>query len=457
MTDEGRPTDSSAAELRKRAEMKARREAAQPGDLLALSPEETPRILHDLRVHQIELEMQNEELRSAQIELDASRARYFDLYELAPVGYCTVSEKGLILEANLTAATLLSVSRDALVKQAIFRFILPEDQDIFYRHRKQLLETGEPQKFELRMLGAKGAPFWVQLDATAAQDESGAPVSRVVLVDVSERKRAEEDRRKLQMQLIRAQQMESVGRLAGGVAHDFNNMLGVIIGNAELAMERVTSDDPLHDALRAILNAAGRCAAVTRQLLGYARKQMIMPEEIDLNTTIEGMLQILRRFVGERIDVCWVPAANVWSVRVDPLQIDQILVNLCSNAREAIDDVGKITIETGAVTFDENYCSSYEGFVPGDYVFLAVSNDGCGMERQTLDNLFEPFFTTSDVGKGTGLGLATTYGIVQQNGGFMSVSSEPGEGTTFRIYLPRCERVADSLLKKKDPMEPAKE
>lgn len=454
MTSEGNLPDSTP-ELRKRAEEKARQNAAQaPEALSALSPEESRRMLHELRVHQIELEMQNEELRRAQAELDASRARYFDLYDLAPVGYCTLSEKGLILEANLTAAALLNVARGALVRQPIFRFILTEDQDIYYRHRKHLFETGKPQVCELRMVRADSPPFWVRLDATAAQEDNGAPVCRVALSDISEQKGAEEEREKLQEQLNQAQKMESVGRLAGGVAHDFNNILSVIIGNTELAMGHVTSDHPLHDILQEISNAASRSAEITRQLLAFARKQIISPKVLCLNETTEGMLKMLRRLIGEDIDLVWLPEGRLWSVKMDPTQLDQILANLCVNARDAIDGVGKITIETGNVTFDEAYCTDHAGFIPGEFVLLAVSDDGCGMDRQTLANLFEPFFTTKDVDKGTGLGLATIYGIVKQNNGFINVYSEPEKGTTFKIYLPRYETSAEPIRTKKDPAAP---
>jgi len=239
-----------------------------------------------------------------------------------------------------------------------------------------------------------------------------------------------------------------VGRLAGGVAHDFNNMLSVIIGNTELAMENMAPDDSLHNNLGEIFSAANRSADITRQLLAFARKQTIAPEVLDLNRTIESMLKMLRRLIGEDIDLAWLPGADVWPVRMDPSQIDQILANLCINARDAIKDVGKITIETGTATFDPAYCAEHPGFVNGDFVLLAVGDDGCGMDQGTLANLFEPFFTTKDVDKGTGLGLATVYGIVKQNDGFINVYSEPDQGTTFRIYLPRYLAETESPEKK---------
>jgi PAS domain S-box-containing protein len=425
-------------ELRRRAEVTAGQDEGQvPEDLSALTPEEGHRMLHELRVHQIELEMQNDELRRAQTELDASRARYFDLYDVAPVGYCTISEKGMIQESNLTAATLLNVPRGGLVQRPIFRFILAADQDIYYRHRKRLFATREPQAFELRMVRADAGPIWVRLDATIAQDASGAPVCRVVMSDLSARKKAEDEREKLQEQLSQAQKMESVGRLAGGVAHDFNNMLSVIIGNTELALKKVDPGDPLHDTLHEIDNAARHSAEVTRQLLTFARKQIIAPRVLCLNETVEGMLKMLRRLIGEDVDLAWLPEGRLWKVKVDPAQLDQILANLCVNARDAIGGVGKITIETDNVVLDELYCADHAGARPGEFVVLSVIDNGCGMDGQTLNNMFEPFFTTKDVDKGTGLGLATIYGIVEQNGGFIAVYSEIEKGTTFKIYLPR--------------------
>ncbi|MEI7639663.1 MAG: PAS domain S-box protein, partial [Syntrophus sp. (in: bacteria)] len=625
---------------------------------------------------------------------------YFDLYDLAPVGYVTISEEGLILEANLTAAILLGAARrTALLKQPLSRFILKEDQDIYYQHRKDLSETNhharrreqqsldisfglrsgqadESHAWELRMVKMDGTSFWAHLEATATQNTSmnsgqayhGEPTCRIVMIDIteqkqvekallhdrifvealfesvpgmlyvyddqgnhirhnkkheemtgysgeelsqlnplswyddkadivrveaaindvfttgygevevpmrikngeklfmhftgsrlildgkkyfvgvgidinarkqaeeelfkqksllssiiessseaifakdtdgkyrsineagarmlgygvkdvigrtdmellhaetarefrktdedvmssgqvyereeigiidgktciflahkapwrgnsgeiigiigvssdiSERKWAEEEKANLEAQIQQAQKMESVGRLAGGVAHDFNNMLGVIIGHTEMALDQVEPAQPIHADLEEILTAANRSADLTRQLLAFARKQTIAPKVLDLNKTVTGMLKMLRRLIGEDIHLNWQPDANLWPVRVDPSQIDQILANLCVNARDAISDIGKMTIETGNSAFDEDYCAAYAGFVPGEYVLLAVSDNGCGMDKETLSHLFEPFYTTKVMGKGTGLGLATVYGIVRQNNGFI--------------------------------------
>ncbi len=808
----------STAKLRQLAEAKARSlETLEPE---ALSPEETRQALHELRVHQIELEMQNEELRRSREELVASRARYFDLYDLAPVGYCTVSEQGLILEANRTAATLLGVAPGALVGHPITRFILPEDQDIYYRHREQFTATGEPQACELRMLYHDGTQFWARVKTAAAQDSDGAPVCRTVLSDITghhqsaealkaseaylqgliysipdliwmkdlhgvylscnsrferlfgteekniigktdydfvdreladffrtndqlamerggpstneeevvfaddghretletiktpvrgsdgkllgvlgigrditERKQAEEElrtkeaeyrllfenilsaivvhtpdtrvifsnpmastllglaedqlqgkfardpvwqflkedntpiplaeypvnqvlssgkrvenqvlgirradreqptwvlyhaypvsdasgrlsqvvvtfvditerkqaqdalagsetkfrrlsqefqglldaipdhltlldrelcilwanraagaklgkapedlvgqhcymlwqgqtepcdpcpvtesfatgrpaagtitwpdgsswdlraapltdrggavarvievardvteQRSTETQLHQAQKMEAVGRLAAGVAHDFNNLLMIILGQAELTASHLGPDDPLRPGLQGIVDAGSRAANLTRQLLAFARQEVVCPRSLDLNAAVADMEKMLSRLIGEDIELLWKPGNGVWPVYLDPSQVDQLLANLVVNARDAIADVGTVTVETGTAVLDETYCASHPGSTPGEYAVLTVSDTGVGMDRETQARIFEPFYTTKERGKGTGLGLATVYGIVKQAGGSVYVYSEPGQGTTLRLYLPR--------------------
>jgi len=255
--------------------------------------------------------------------------------------------------------------------------------------------------------------------------------------DITQRKTAEEERDRLQEQLAQALRMESIGRLAGGVAHDFNNMLGAILGFSDLALAQADLTKPLSRYLKEIQRAAERSANLTKQLLAFARKQTVAPKLMDLNEAIEGMLKMLRRLIGEHIDLAWLPGASLWLVEIDPSQVDQLLANLCVNARDAIAGVGKITIETENTVLDETYCQNTPGMTPGEYVLLAVSDDGCGMDKATIDRIFEPFYTTKELGLGTGLGLSTVYGIVKQNNGLVNVYSEPGQGSTFKIYLPR--------------------
>jgi signal transduction histidine kinase len=257
----------------------------------------------------------------------------------------------------------------------------------------------------------------------------------VSFFDISDRKKAEEEKEKLREQLLQSQKLEAVGVLAGGVAHDFNNMLGAIIGYVELTLGDIEPGSPIRPNLGRILDAAQRSASLTRQLLAFARKQTVAPMVLELNQAVEEILKLLQRLIGENIDLAWIPSKTPCIIKMDPTQIDQILTNLCVNARDAIRDVGKITIETEIVAFDDDYCRTHSEFKPGNYVLLAVSDDGCGIARETLEHIFEPFFTTKGIGKGTGLGLAMVYGIIKQNDGFINIYSEPGKGTTFRIYF----------------------
>jgi signal transduction histidine kinase len=251
---------------------------------------------------------------------------------------------------------------------------------------------------------------------------------------LEERLKVEKEREQLQLQLAQAQKLESIGRLAGGVAHDFNNLLQVIQGNTELAISSIPSTSPAFNFLHEVQVAAERSASITRQLLAFARKQTIAPKVLDLSHSVEQTLQMLKRLVGEDLDLVWAPDQSPLPVLMDPSQLDQILTNLCINARDAIEDVGKVTIETQAARFDEEYCRLHEGYLPGDYCMLAVSDDGCGFDEEFQKNIFDPFFSTKE--EGTGLGLAMVYGIVKQNEGFINVYSESGQGTTFKIYLP---------------------
>ena len=272
--------------------------------------------------------------------------------------------------------------------------------------------------------------------------------------DISEHKQAEEERKNLHEQLLQSQKMEAVGILAGGIAHDFNNMLGAIIGYADLTLAAMEPANQFRKNLERILDAAKRSADITRQLLAFARKQTIAPVAVNLNESVESILPMIERLIGENIELSWLAGPSPYTIKIDPSQLDQILVNLCVNARDAIENVGRITIETDRVVFDEAYCAVHVGFVPGDYVLLSVSDNGRGIDKETLKHIFEPFFTTKGLGHGTGMGLATIYGIVKQNEGFINTYSEPGIGTTFRIYLPHYTAEA-AQIPKSDSQGPA--
>jgi|GEM_PF-546875 len=254
--------------------------------------------------------------------------------------------------------------------------------------------------------------------------------------------------KKLEEQLRQSQKMEAVGQLAGGIAHDFNNMLGVIMGYTELSMMETEPDGNLYKHLAEVKKAADRSSALTKQLLAFARKQTIAPQTIDLNVTIEGMLKMLKRLIGEDIQLSWFPGKEIRPVYIDPGQIDQLLVNLCVNARDAIKDVGKITIETLNIFIDDTSHDNKYNTPSGNYLMLAVSDNGSGMDKETQEKIFEPFFTTKERGKGTGLGLATVYGIIKQNNGLINVYSEPDHGTTFKIYFPYCNQEDITSIKR---------
>jgi PAS domain S-box-containing protein len=385
--------------------------------------------------------------KRAEDELRASESRFRHYFELPLIGFAITSPGKGWIEANDKLCEILGYSREELYRLTWADLTpgedLAEEEAVYGRILKG--EAGS-HTLEKRYLRKDGTVIHAMVSSICVRKPDGAADYFVALVqDITDRRRAEEEREMLQAQLAQAQKMESVGRLAGGVAHDFNNMLGVILGHAELAMRGVDRSHPVFDRLQQIHKAAERSADLTRQLLAFARKQTVAPRVLDLNETVEGMLKMLRRLIGEDIDLVWLPGKNLKPVWVDPSQIDQILANLCVNARDAIGDRGKVTIETGNVVFDETGCAGHAGCVPGDYVMLAVSDDGCGIDREILDRLFDPFFTTKGVGKGTGLGLATVYGIVKQNEGCIDVRSETGRGSTFRIYLPRSQGKAEQL------------
>ena len=330
----------------------------------------------------------------------------------------------------------------AATYEAFLATVHPDDREAVQLAYSSSVETRKPYAIEHRLLFPDGRIKYVYERCETCYEDDKPILSIGTVQDVTERKRLEE-------QLRQSQKLEAVGQLAGGVAHDFNNMLVVITGYAEVVLGKMPSNDPLREHLVQIKLASERSAEITRQLLAFARKQDIEPQTLNLNQTIEGMIKLLRRLIGEDIDLVWLPCENIWPVRVDPSQIDQILTNLCVNAKDAIVDVGRITIETHNVDFDDISSGELHGVSPGEYVLLTVSDNGKGMSKSTMSKVFEPFFTTKEMGKGTGLGLATVYGIVKQNSGFINVYSEQGCGSAFKVYLPRHEDKNESILEKR--------
>ncbi len=392
--------------------------------------------------------------KRAQETAEEEKARARNYLDIAGVVLVALNAEGEVTLINRKGTEILGYAAEDVTGRNWFDNFLPESHRDRAKSVFDRLMTGGTNTSEFHenpVLTREGEVRTVAWYNALLKDNQGRVVGTLSSgEDITERKRAEEEREKLRephVQLLQAQKMESVGRLAGGVAHDFNNMLSVILGYTQLTMDDLDPADPMYENLAEVLNAGNRSARIVRQLLAFARKQTIDPRVLDLNGTVEGMLKMLGRLIGEDIDLLWEPGPDPWPVMMDPVQIDQILANLCVNARDAIPGTGRITIETENVVLDEVYCAGHAGFRPGRFVMLAVSDDGCGMDRETLDKVFDPFFTTKEIGKGTGLGFSTVYGIVKQNEGFINIYSEPDKGTTVRIYLPRHEGEAKGEIK----------
>jgi len=393
------------------------------------------------------------EIKQAEENLKESEERFRALHN-ASFGGIAIHDNGLILECNQGLSTITGYSIEEIIGMDGLLLIAPGSRDVVRRN----IVSGYEKPYEVMGIRKNGEEYPLRLEGRNIPYK-GRQVRTVEFRDISEFKQNEAERERLHAQLTQAQKMESVGRLAGGVAHDFNNMLGVILGHVEIAQDELDPLHPLFVHLEEIRKAARRSADITRQLLAFARKQTIAPKVLDLNEIVEGMLSMLRRLIGENISLSWQPGANLWQIRMDPSQLDQILANLCVNARDAIQEgIGNITVATGKNTFDEEYCANHPGFLAGEYVRIAVSDTGKGMDKEMLANIFEPFFTTKGVGEGTGLGLAMVYGAVKQNNGFINVYSEPEKGTIFTIYLPsyvaKAEKDGEEQTRKALPVEP---
>lgn len=547
-----RPRDS-AQQLRTLAEQNVR-EDAEDVTQETMSPEAVKQLLHELRVHQVELEMQNEELRRSQHDIDVLRARYFDLYNLAPVGYLTLSEQGTIVEANLTSANLLGVARGSLVKRLFSSFIFLEDQDRYYLYRKQLAETGgSPRECELRMVRTDGSLFWAHLQAISAREAETTTECRMVVRDCTRQKVAEIEVRAskeqwektfdaiddvvtvhdLDMQIIRAnkaagdlfqvapaeligkqcyelfrgtseacqgcpeisarkdqanqqaniyhenlgktfsvssyplveqggiigfvsiakditeqlqleerlrqaKKVEAIGTLAGGIAHNFNNILVPILGYAELAESRIAPDDPLNSDLQHIIKGALRAKDMIAQILAFSRKSPEKRQSFQPQLVVVEALKLLQASLPATIKVKTEIASDCGTILADPTQLHQIVMNLCVNAHHAMVESGgvlKVGLEKVIIGKEESKALG-SGLFPGEYVVLEVSDTGCGMDRETQERIFEPYFTTKCQGEGSGMGLSVVHGMVTNYQGHISVQSEPGKGTSFLVYLP---------------------
>ncbi len=395
--------------------------------------------LKEANLRAAELDQQLTVIMQAEETRLASEALYQATFEQAAVGMANISLSGKIAYVNDKLCSILGYSREELLEKTFPSITHPEDIESVNEMTEQLID-GSISSFTLekRYIHKDSSLVWINLTKSIVRTSSGAPNYFISIIeDITERKR-------LEHQLLQAQKLESIGRLSGGVAHDFNNLLTVIMGSVELAEGEIPKGHPIQVYLDNIQHASERAANLTRQLLAFARKQVIAPRSVDLNSLMLSTDQMLRVLIGEHIQLAVLPGEGLHAVHVDPGQFEQILVNLVVNARDAMPNGGKITIETCNVVFDEEYAQSHEGATAGEYVMLAVSDTGTGMEEAVRLHVFEPFFTTKEQGRGTGLGLATVYGIVKQSNGHIWLYSELEKGTTFKIFLPRsAELVSD--------------
>jgi PAS domain S-box-containing protein len=388
------------------------------------------------------------ERRLAEEERQRADARLHSWFALPLVGICVTSTEKGWLEVNDHLCEMLGYDRSELMRTTWVDLTHPEDltKDVT-QFERVLRGESDGYSLEKRFVRKDGSTLDADLSVRCVRKSDGTVDYCVALIrDISSRNRALAEKVVLESQLHHAQKMESVGRLAGGVAHDFNNMLGVILGNAEIALQQLDTTHPLHGDLVEIQAAAKRSAALTRQLLAFARRQAVAPEVLDVDQSVRELLAMLRRLLGEDISVQWMPAADLWRINMDPSQLANVLTNLCVNARDAISGVGSIAIGATNRVVDAAFCAAKADAVPGEYVCLSVRDTGSGIDAETLAHIFEPFFTTKGVSEGTGLGLASVYGAIRQNNGFVTVTSAVGEGSTFELFLPRCSGAASAAL-----------
>jgi len=427
--------------LRERAETRA---ATKPLEVPELTHEEAQRLVHELQVHQIELEIQNEELRRLMSALQQSRDQFSRLFHRAPIGYVVLDEVGLIHEVNETFCQMVGRHRPQLISAPFVEGLAEADRPVFRGRYRALFRQPVSKTLEVHVQRATGSAFAAQIEGAVLDmpldgpREQEAPLLMLAVTDITERQAAEAQRLHLERQMQQTQKLESLGVLAGGIAHDFNNMLTIILGNASLALDELPSGAPARESLRSIEKTALRAAELCRQMLAYSGRGRFVIESIRLDNLIREMAALLQASIAKKTLLNLHLKEALPPLRGDPSQIRQVVMNLVINASEALgENGGVITLATGRLHGTRDTLAKFtaEGpLVEGDYVWLDVSDTGCGMDTDTQQRMFEPFFTTKFTGRG--LGLSAVMGIVRGHQGALKVSSAPGQGTTFKVLFP---------------------
>ncbi|MCB0163442.1 MAG: response regulator [Anaerolineae bacterium] len=442
------PLSNRKFDLHERAQQILKRQ--QEGEALVPTAE-IQELIQELTIYQIELELQNEELRRSEQKYQYLYQRYIDLFNLAPIGYIILNNKDRIQEINLTAAQMLGDDRFQLVGKQLTDYVAPDDQDIYYFQRRVRFADGALQSYQLRLVRSDGAQFYAQIDSRPEKDKHGKVFGcRLAITDITERKQAEaaleqtndqlkltvSELRQTQKQLIQQERLAAVGQLAAGIAHDFNNILTSILGFAELM--KVSPDTPvsMQADLVYIIKSTNRATNLVRQILDFTQRNISQPKWFDLAAFTTEVMAFLNRIIAEDIRLILNIEPGDYGIEADPTQIQQALTNLVLNARDAISTGGSIEIKLTLQDFNLNQPPPLAEMSTGSWIVLYVTDSGSGISPETLPHIFEPFFTTKSVGQGTGLGLSQVYGIVKQHGGHIQVNSREGNGTTFTLYFP---------------------
>ena len=383
------------------------------------------------------------ERKRVEASLKESEEKYRNILDSMFDGYTETDLSGRYVYMNRAAYEYMGYTKEEYLGRDYKQTMTPETAKKVFEIFNNVYKTGKPAKLvEYEVYTKDRSVLHVEAHVTLMRDQSGKPngfrnFSRVI----NERKQAEEEKKKIESQLHQAQKMEAIGTLAGGVAHDFSNLLMAIIGYADLALMKTNKENPFQEELEEIISASERASSLTRQLLAFSRKQVIQPKVLNLNRLLTDIKKMIGRLIGEDIEVLMIQEPSLWHVEIDPGQMEQVIMNLAVNSRDAMPKGGKLVIETKNVELDEKYFLN-QGVEekPGLYVMMAVKDSGIGIDKEIQQRIFEPFYTTKEINKGTGLGLSTVYGIIKQNQGFIWVDSEPGYGSTFKIYLPKIER-----------------